>query len=245
MRLCFAGVVWWSLPLMHSMVDLESQPYPTGIANLIDLTFFSNPQVYWTCYYIFCGAVIVYAAGFFLPVIIPVIACIHIGMLTLYNSQGATHHAYQLVSLILLAQWAVYWTPWVRCLVKRSPLELPDGRKWRDYAVWYSLQVIAAAYMIAGVIKLMRTKGTWIIDSPNIAVQIMKTNAQNYYDKLETDAVFEQREALAQFMIENPNATRLFLGGGLLIELVCLSTVIESRLGPGDWAYHPFAALGD
>lgn len=227
LRLCFAAVVWWSLPRMSSMVDLVEQPYPTGMAELFDLTFFSNPQVYRSCYYLFCGALIVYSAGLLLPVVIPVIASIHIGMITLYNSQGATHHAYQLISLILLAQWAVYWTPWVRRIFKRSPLELPDGRKWRDYAVWYSLQVIAAAYVIAGVIKLMRSKGMWFFDSPNLAVQLMKTNAQNYYDKLHTDSVFEQRAVVAQFMIDNPNITRLFLGTGLVIELVAFLLLLN------------------
>jgi len=229
MRLCFAAVTWWSLPVLSAMVDLKEQAYPTGLTVVMDLTFFSNPQAYWTCYYIFCAALIIYAAGFFLPLVIPVIACVHIGMITLYNSQGATHHAYQLISLILLAQWVVYWTPWVRRMCKRSPLELPDGRQWRDYAVWYSLQVIAAAYVIAGVIKLMRTKGLWIIESPNLAVQLMKTNAQNYYDKLQTDAVFEQREALAQYMIDNPNLTRLFLGAGLFIELFAFLLLLDRR----------------
>ena len=229
MRVCFAVVTWWSLPVLSAMVDLKAQEYPTGLAVVMDLTFFSNPQVYWTCYYIFCAALIIYAAGFLLPLVIPIIACVHIGMITLYNSQGATHHAYQLISLILLAQWAVYWTPWVRKVFKRSPLVLSDGRQWRDYAVWYSLQVIAAAYVIAGVIKLMRTKGLWIIESPNLSVQLMKTNAQNYYDKLQTDAVFEQRAALAQYMIDNPNLTRLFLGGGLFIELFAFLLLLNRR----------------
>jgi hypothetical protein len=91
------------------------------------------------------------------------------------------------------------------------------------------LQVIAAAYVIAGVIKLMRTKGLWIIESPNLSVQLMKTNAQNYYDKLQTDAVFEQRAALAQYMIDNPNLTRLFLGGGLFIELFAFLLLLNRR----------------
>ncbi len=229
MRLCFAGVVWWSLPTLSSMVDLEAQPYPTGLAEVMDLTFFSNPQVYRICYVVFCVALMIYAAGFLLPAVLPIIACIHIGMITLYNSQGATHHAYQLISLILLAQWAVYWVPWVRKVFKRSPLVLPGGRQWRDYAVWYSLQVIAAAYVIAGVIKLMRSKGMWIFNSPNISVELMKTNAQNYYDKLQTDAVYEHRAAVAQFMIDNPNVTRLFLGAGLLIEVGAFLLLLNRR----------------
>ena len=74
MRLCFAAVVWWSLPLMKDMVVLDSQPYPTGIATLIDLTFFSNPAVYKISYYIFCAALLVYVSGFILPVVLPIIA---------------------------------------------------------------------------------------------------------------------------------------------------------------------------
>ncbi len=229
MRLFFAVVVWWSLPTARSMLDMVSQPYPTGIANLVDLTFFSNPEIYQVVYWVFCAALLVYVSGFLLPIVLPVMASVHIGMITIYNSQGATHHSYQLVSLILLAQWVVYWVPWVRKVFGRQALSLPEGRHWRDYAVWYSLQVIAAAYVIAGVIKLMRSKGMWIVDSPNLAVQLLKTNAQNYYGRLETDAVFEQRAALAQFMIDNPNITRLFLGAGLLIEIFAFVLLINRR----------------
>lgn len=227
MRLCFAGVVWWSLPHPGSMVVMDSQPYPTGLANYIDLTFFADPQVYQICYYLLCGALLSYSLGLLLPLALPAAACIHIGMITLHNSQGATHHSFQLVSLILLAQWVVCWIPWVRRLFGRPPLKLPEGLKWRDYMAWYSLQVIAAAYVIAGVIKLINTDGRWIIDSPNLAVQMMKTNAQNYYNWLQTDAVYEQRATVAQFMIDNPNVTRLFLGTGLLIELLAFLLLVN------------------
>lgn len=227
MRLGFALVVWWSLPSIEAMSVLQEQPYPTGLANLIDLTFFADHQVYRFCYYMFCGALLVYVSGFLLPVALPVVASMHIGMITLYNSQGATHHAYQLVSLILLAQWLVCWTPYVWRILGKPAIVLPAGLKWRDYMVWYSLQVIAAAYVIAGVIKLMRSKGLWIIQSPNLAVQLMKTNAQNYHDKLRVDVEFEQRAVVAQFMIDNPNVTRLFLGGGLLIELLAFLLLVN------------------
>lgn len=227
MRVCFAAVVWWSLPHIGAMTALNSQPYPTGIANLMDLTFFGDFETYRVCYYIFCAALFMYASGLLLPLALPVVASIHIGMLTLYNSQGATHHAYQLVSLILLAQWMVCWTPWVWRIFGRPALKLPEGLKWRDYMAWYSLQVIAAVYVIAGVIKLMRTKGMWVIESPNLAVQLMKTNAQNYNDRLKVDVEYEQRAVLAQFMIDNPNVTRLFLGGGLLIELLAFLLLVN------------------
>ena len=71
------------------MMALESQPYPTGMANLIDLTFFSDFSTYRVCYYVFCGALLLYGLGLFLPLALPVAASLHIGMLTLYNSQGA------------------------------------------------------------------------------------------------------------------------------------------------------------
>ena len=41
MRLCFAAVTWWSLPVLSAMVDLKEQPYPTGLAEVMgpDLLF--------------------------------------------------------------------------------------------------------------------------------------------------------------------------------------------------------------
>jgi hypothetical protein len=144
---------------------------------------------------------------------------VHVLSLTLYNSQGVAYHSHNIVSLTLLAQWLVYLWPWIYRLFRKRRFQLPEGRTLADLSIHFSLHIIAGIYVIAGVIKLLRSKGLWAFQSPDIAVELLKTNAQNYYNWLEIDGAYEHRQQVAQSMIENPNLTRLLLGSGLLIEV--------------------------
>ena len=218
MRILFAAIVIWSMPAVSAMAELTQQPRPAGLAKLFPLTFLSNPEIFGVLRWSAIAALAFYAAGIALPAALTIVTAVHILSLTLYNSQGVPYHSHNIVSLTLLAQWLVYLFPWVYRLFRRKKLRLPEGKSLADLSFHYSLHIIAGVYVIAGVIKLLRTKGLWIWQSPDIAVELMKSNAQTYYNWLEIDGAYEHRQQIAQWMIENPNITRLFLGSGLLIE---------------------------
>ena len=98
LRVFFAVVVAYTF---RFEVPFSTQPHPTGLAHFFDLTWLSNPA----SYSIFRGVIyfllFLYAAGVLLPITLPLLALGHVLAFTLYNSQGYTHHGFQIVSLTL------------------------------------------------------------------------------------------------------------------------------------------------
>lgn len=227
MRVLLAAVVWWSLPLARDVADLSAQKSPTGLATFIDLTWLSAPGVFLGCQIVLGIALALYATNRLMLLATGTMALVHILLFTLDNSQGATNHAYQLLSLVQLAQFLTYLSPTVIRLLERwkktkfPPLFAPDIRL-SDLAIFFTQQTIAGAYLITGLTKLIRSKGLWVWQSPNLSVELLKSNAQNFYNRLETDATYDQRLAVAQWMIDHPMLTRALMGGGLVIELGAL-----------------------
>ncbi len=224
MRVLLVAIVWWSLPSAKDVADLIAQKKPTGLAVLFDLTWLSRPGVFTACRIVLGIGAALYLAKRFMLLATGAMALVHILIFTLDNSQGATNHAYQLLSLVLLAQFLTYLSPSIGRLIERwkktkLPRLFPADIRLDDLAIYFSQQAIAAAYLITGLTKLIRSKGLWAWQTPNISVELIKTNAQNFYNRLETDATYEHRHLVAQWMIDNPMITRVLMGGGLAIEL--------------------------
>ncbi len=239
MRLLFAVVVFHSLAHMlpplfgdpsgtPGIVQMSKMPYPTGIGHFFPwLTVLSNETVAWWAHLVLAAGLVLYVAGLVLPVSLAVVTVIHIAVFTLNNSQGATHHGYQIISVVLLAQCIVAWLPWgFRIFGKK--LVLPEGLHLRDLSVYYSQLAIAGCYVIAGVTKMLASGPMWIVKSPLIAVQIHKSFDQKYYEYLDPKWL-EEGHQYADFAVQNPNLARLILGGGLVLELIAFLVLLSRR----------------
>jgi len=229
MRLFFAAAVLLSVDHMlpnlfgpptgnPGIVQMREMPYPTGIGHFFPwLTVLANESVAWWTHVALAVGLLLYVAGLVLPVSLALVTGIHIAIFTLNNSQGAIHHGYQIISVVLLAQCVVHWLPWGFRIFGKS-LVLPEGLRLHDWTVYYSQLAIAACYVIAGVTKMLVSGPMWIVKSPLIAVQIHKSFDQKYYEYLDPKWL-EHGQLYADFAVQNPNLTRLILGGGLVLEL--------------------------
>ena len=73
--------------------------------------------------------------------------------------------------------------------------------------------VIAAAYLTTAISKIDRSHGRWLMDIPNLSVQIVKTQANDYYNTLEPiKPPFAKK--LPDLIAEHPNLARLFFAPG-------------------------------
>jgi len=239
MRLLFAVVVLLSVdhmlpPLLGEssgtpgIVQKAKMPYPTGIGHVLPfLTVLADETVAWWTHLVLATGLVLYISGFVLPISLAVVTAIHIAVFTLNNSQGSIHHGYQIISVTLLAQCIVAWLPWGFRLFGKI-LVLPEGLHLRDLSVYYSQLAIAGCYVIAGVTKMLASGPMWIVKSPLIAVQIHKSFDQKYYEYLDP-ALLEEGHKYADFAVQNPNLTRLILGGGLFLELFAFLVLIGRR----------------
>ena len=94
-------------------------------------------------------------------------------------------------------------------------------------AVYSATVTFAAAYVVCGIVKLVNSSFQWIQKVPYLAVQLLKSNWDGYYDSLEP--IHEWIPKLTQAIVDYPNIARLVFGGGLLIELAAFVVLINRK----------------
>src|SRR5450432_225890 len=211
MRVSFAWVVLISTP---PTLNVRSLPAPNGFARIVDLTFLTDASWLTACHAMLLIALAFYIMRVLLWVALPLALFVNVSVNAVINSQGAIHHAVQIVSLVLLVQTAAcYYELWLR---RRDP---PATGALEERQISWSQQTIAAAYFVAGLTKLIETHGAWIFRARFIGVQIFKTAYQAFYDHLDA-AGLEQQLAIAQFAASHGTLVALIAGMGLILELL-------------------------
>ena len=208
MRLLFALVVALHIPHQLAYADL---PRPNGLARLLDLTFLLNASVYDPLRYAAYAALALYAARVWWSVTLPYVTVFCIAVGSIVNSQGAISHHLQIVSLVLLVQTAAHWSA---RLASQNPSEVVA----EDRVIGWTQQAIAATYLVSGLTKLIGTSGAWILQSPLVALQVVKTNEQDFYDTLDPVRAGSGL-AIAEWMVQHPLIVGGAMTAGLLLEL--------------------------
>lgn len=255
LRLLFAFVVWRSLEAWPAYPTI---PFPVGMARWTwlwetlgwDLTRLADPAFRDTLLSLVRIGLALYVFGIAIPVALVPVAFVHIAIRTLNNSQGAPHHGYQMVSLVLLAQLAAAWVPWIVrlvCAIRRR--DAPEWTGARRFTwVWrYSIAAAAATYVASVCSKLDESGGRWLMNSHYVAAQIVKTHRQNYYNHLDsrfiqgvpqepaesgdpaTDRYRHPVPAQADWLRRHPNLARTLFGAGFILELFAFLAVLGRR----------------
>lgn len=237
MRILFALVILQTLPLQTLDFDYspfqsgsilaparpvlyDSQPIPNGLGRWIDFSFMADPNLQTALWILSLCCLVSYILGRGLLFSLPILTFITIAARTLENSQGFVNHKYTIVAQILLVQSVVViWFAARRHFAgERGDRSTPGDRSLHDYLIRYTQMVIVAVYVISGCTKLIASDGEWIAKSPYIGLYLVKTDRQNYYNKLDAEN-FGGDVPVAAKMLEHPNISRVFMGAGLLLEL--------------------------
>lgn len=230
-RLLFAGIVFYSL---GAGMDKSTEPHPVGLLKLLHmidddrtwLGWLADPGHYATWRMVTAAALVLYVAGLALPVVLPVVTLLHILPFTLYNSQGYTHHGYQIISLTLLVQAL---TVWFHVWRTRSFSWLPPGATLRSWLLWQSQMLICGTYLVSIIAKVDNSGGMWLWNANYVAMDMVKTQRQNYLNKL--DPQYAQAPEQAVWMLEHPWTARLMFGSGFILETLCIFAIGRRGLG--------------
>ncbi len=173
----------------------------------------------------------IYALGF-LPALGLLPAMIFaIGIGRLHESQGAVNHSTQLVTLSVMGQFFVYALPYYFNAGLRRWNWIKPPLPVHQRAVYVTLVVIAACYVVSAWAKLDNSNWKWIGNVvPGLALELQKTNWSSYYDTLQP--IPQALTTVVNLMNENPTLARLFFGIGLLLELFAFLALIGRR-----WAF--------
>lgn len=193
------------------------QPHPNGLAHFFDLTFLAQPAVIQATLILSSIAAFFYVSGWFMIPALTILTGVLVLQGTLINSQGAINHALQLLTMVVMAQWLVYIFGAVR--------KLPRHRA-HLLAVHWAKIIIAASYVTAAFSKLFASSEFWIARVPYLALQVIKSNLQTYYNRLEPNPSVIA-EKFPYWVLEFPNAARLFFGAGLALELFAFLALVS------------------
>ena len=221
LRVFFAVVVAYTF---RFEVPFSTQPHPTGLAHFFDLTWLSDPF----SFSIFRGVIyfllFLYAAGVLLPVTLPLLALGHVLAFTLYNSQGYTHHGFQIVSLTLVAQAGTILYDTIRRGVRLRP---PDA-VLDSWLLWQSQVVVVGTYLISVFSKMINSRGLWLWNSSYIATDLIKSRRQVYYGSLDPNYAGNPVEAI--WLLENPWMARALFGTGFILEAIAFLALASRKM---------------
>jgi hypothetical protein len=207
MRVLFAATVWRATP---SELRFNAIPSPNGITRVIDLHFLLQPHTFATARIALGVALILYL--FRIWQALPIALFVNLAANGIGNAQGAVQHAFQIVSLVLLAQTVAYfYGAWADRRDKSR--QLTENR-----AISWSQQTIAAVYLLAGLAKIIQTGGLWVFQARWIGVSIAKAAYQASYDSL-SSADVERRLSIAQFAAAHGWLVALIVTTGFVLEL--------------------------
>ncbi len=247
MRLLFAMVLFYSFRQAgYHAFDWFDSPgrsgwkvtHPRGIAHFVSLDWVSSlTYVPWICGAIAVGLVLLVLGIFPLTSALLLLTCqTLVGTLENSASQNVFHTS-QILGLTLLGmligafggKWAIFReNGWRGVVAWKSQF----AAHLRNRSVYAILQCVAAAYVVAGISKLWRSKGEWVSQTANIPLQFVKNQQQDFYETLQASPAGNWA---VEFVMDFPRLAKLCLGGGLALELLCVLAL---------WNRHLAAVLG-
>jgi len=213
-----------SFLLIYNLVDdapyrFTEQSNPRGIALLFDLTWLNESWGKTTIMSLAIIASVFYVIGRPFTVSVVVLTLLHTIVRTYHNSQGFYSHSSNIITLVLLAQAVVALVFRFRAW-RGKPIQLPNGLVEQSYYLYYSQGIVAAVYVMAAISKIMRSSGMWVINSPYLALDLVKSHRKEYFRYLDPD--YAGDPVLAFWVLEHPNISRLLFGSGFFLELFAL-----------------------
>ena len=221
LRFLFGIVVASTLSLQ---VPFHDQPHPVGLARFFDLTWLSDPQKLSAYRNVLYLLLLFYASGWFLPIVLPLLAVGYSLMFTLYNSQGYTHHGYQIISLTLLVQaiTVVYYA------VRKGLRLQPPDPLLNSWLLVQSQVVVTGTYLVSFLTKLFATGGMWFWNAHYIALDMIKTQRQHYFSRFNPADLGDPPEAI--WLLEHPWLTRGLFTSGVVLEAIAFFALASRRL---------------
>ncbi len=150
-----------------------------------------------------------YVLGWAMPLAVAVMTMLYIGAGALAYSQGSLQHHTQLLALVLLAQLVAY----VQAAVTGRP-----PMRGHALATHYSLEVVAAGYVLTGLMKIVLSGGKWLAQVPMVAIDVAKSHGQVYCTTGDP-AWIARGDVIGTAILTYPNVTRTLFAPAMLFEL--------------------------
>lgn len=222
----FTLVSWWPWILLI-IFRFNSQPFPVAICQYVDCSVITYYPINWIIVLLMLVASYFYIRERHTIAVTVFFILISVLSFSLERSNGLTYRS-EMMSMVWIGQlvaYAVYQ-------YKRSKGLLTTDHHPGPLVIHYSKQMLAAAFVVSAIYKLSVAGIFWVVDSPNVALQVVKTNMDVMYT-FGADWVEGHGKGLASIILAYPNLFRFLFFCGISLELLSFVAVFNKRAALG------------
>lgn len=201
------------MPAMVLKLFQGGEPlYPSGIFMLINGHFMALPLVKWILAASMLVAGILYLFEKYMHYTTAVLSMLSVLIISYQESNGIYARAAP-YSLVFIGQFIAY--------VRRQQIE--------ENRVLYTIQLIAAAYTLAGITKVADSGINWFTEGSLFALQILKNYTYLWADTAQESYLLTGNQ-ISTWLTTHPAYTSTLLALALILELFCLLALINGTI---------------
>ncbi len=156
---------WFSL-VTNSTIEASGLPYPSGILSFFEPLSFASKYTVLICSISAAVLIIFYLAEKWMTATTFFMFLLSLVLFTMEESCGIQNRK-GLITMVFLAQSIAY---------------LRNNKYLSEDRIQFPIQIITAGYVLAGISKIKDSGIHWILDGPQISLQIMKSYSFAYFD---------------------------------------------------------------
>lgn len=205
-------IILWFILFSVTLFRLSHIITPLGICRLVDCSIFLSSTVKISLFIIAFVACAFYVLEKKMVFVIGVLTAISILVFTMEDSHGILNRR-DILSGILLAQFIAYFLHAIK----------PSSNINKN-RIFYSQQIIIAAYFLSGLSKLINSGWQWFNNPQGFLLQVQKANWNKYIDLMNPDYLVKA-DCRTTFIIEYPTLIIFLLLLTFLLELSAFVTL--------------------
>jgi hypothetical protein len=209
--------IFWLVFIIVDIRALHPEPCDIGICHFFNCLFFTTQPVS----YLVIG-ISVLLTGMYLfekrmvltTFLMSLTGCIVFSVATANGNDMRM----EVVTIVLIAQCIAF------IQYRYAGSAFKDATPARNLAMLYSIQVVAACYVIAAISKLHITGIGWVAQAPNIAIRVIKASSSRALD-YNFPAVMHTGQRVAEAIIRHPFIIQMAFGFSLVVEFFAFSAL--------------------
>lgn len=216
------SIFWLATMWRVVLVYGRGNPFPEGVCRWFDCSALADGPLSWIALAVASLLAIAYVRGNSPLIITASMACMSVVILSIERSHGVQARE-EFWSMILLGQTAAHARYRLGNETLRQTIPI------QNIVMAYSIQMLTVAYMIAGITKLQTAGINWVLDSPNVQLQVVKLAAQIRIEfGIEWPSTYA--DGVGLFIDRYPNFFRMLFAIALLIELFAFVGMLSKKL---------------
>ena len=218
----FFTVLFWLLSMWKITTEYDSQPFPEGICHLVNCAFFALKPVNVIVLSLAVIASLAYVFDKFKIIALSYIVLCSLILLSLERSNGILDRQ-ELWSMIFIAQLAAT----LRYHFSENYFT-SNNISLANICMFYSIQMVAAAYTVAGITKLQESGIHFITDAPNLIFQLKRMEYQVEID-FGWNFFSEYYYYVEHYLLRNKWLTAIAFSIALAIELLAIISCLGKK----------------